>query len=218
MNTAVFIKHCMELYFNMTMPDPMQHATPQSSPPTKTRNVQNSPLEFQPQLSTRWRDMFEREWMPLQMCMSHFRNSSRSGWPSQHKWFTTWPIPCLRSAGRLLILDEDTPPTDVRVTQSQNTEWLNIFLDEKSVRIMKFDLDQLQNEIWWTCFLTEFLNNNATTLKQTKHTFLFLNSIVNHGKNQRGPEPVEFGRSFHTALHWKITQLWTQVLIDNSFT
>ena len=30
-------------------------------------------------------------------------------------------------------------PTDV--TQSQNTEWLNFFFDEKNVKIMKFDLN-----------------------------------------------------------------------------
>ena len=48
---------------------------------------------------------------------------------------------------------EDTLSTDVRVPQSQNTEWLNFFLDEESVNIMNFDLNQLQNEIWRTQFL-----------------------------------------------------------------
>ena len=60
--------------------------------------VQNSPLNFlvprlKPQqntLGTSWRDVFETEWTPLQMCVSCFRRSSRSGWPSHCKKFTTW--------------------------------------------------------------------------------------------------------------------------------
>ena len=67
----------------------------------------------------------------------------------------------MRDAGQLLILEEDTSPADVRVTESQNTEWLNFFLDEKNVQIMNFDMNQLQNEIWWTWFLVEFFNNNS---------------------------------------------------------
>ena len=51
------------------------------------------------------------------------------------------------------------PPTDVGVTQWHNTEWWNFFLDEKSVKIINFDLNQLQNEIWCTRFLVEFSNN-----------------------------------------------------------
>ena len=37
-------------------------------------------------------------------------------------------------------------PTDVCFPQSQNTEWLNAFLTEKSAKIMNFDLNQLQNK------------------------------------------------------------------------
>ena len=36
-------------------------------------------------LRTGWRDMIEAEWMPLQMCSSCFRPSSRTWWPSQRK-------------------------------------------------------------------------------------------------------------------------------------
>ena len=50
-----------------------------------------------------------RQWMPLQMCVNCFRHSSRSGWPPQHKWFTTWFSPCLRDVEQLLILEEYAP-------------------------------------------------------------------------------------------------------------
>ena len=36
-------------------------------------------------------------------------------------------------------------PNDVHVTQSQHTEWLNFFLDERSVQIINFDQYQLKN-------------------------------------------------------------------------
>ena len=48
-----------------------------------------------------------------------------------------------------------------RVTQLQNTKWLNFFLDEKSVKIINCDMNQLQNETWWPWFLVEFLNNST---------------------------------------------------------
>ena len=47
-------------------------------------------------LGTSWTDVCEAEWTHLQMCLSCFRHSSWSGWPSQRKWFTTWSSPCLR--------------------------------------------------------------------------------------------------------------------------
>ena len=39
----LLIKRCMVLYFNMTMPDPMQYATPHSSLPTTTSKVLSWP-------------------------------------------------------------------------------------------------------------------------------------------------------------------------------
>ena len=176
------IKHCMSLYFNSTMPDRMQHATPHSSTPTTMSKILPWPsmsLDLNPNKHT-WNELERRVRgrmnAPTKVHESWFRHSSRSGWPSQRKWFTTWPSSCLRDAGQLLIIEEDTPLTDVRVTQSQNTEWLNFFLDEKSFKIVNFDLNQLQNEIWWTWLLVQFSNNDSI-LKQTQCAFLCLNSI-----------------------------------------
>ena len=173
------IKCCMAL--DWTIPDPMQHATLHSSSPTTTSKF--SPVLHVPRLKqkqitlrTSWRDAFQAEWTHLQTCESCFRHSSRSGWPSQRRWFTTWSSPCLRDAGQLLILEEDTPLTDTRVSQLQNTEWLNFSLDEKSVKIINFDLNQLQNKMWWTRFLVEFSNKNSI-LKQTKYECLFFFSF-----------------------------------------
>ena len=126
-------------------------------------NIPNSPLAFHvPRLKPkqtrleRVGDEFEAEWTPLQTCVNCFRHLSRSGWPSKSKWFTTWSSLCLRDAGQLMILEVDTPPTDVHVSKLQNTQWLNLFLDERSVKIINFDLNQLQNEIWWNWILVEF--------------------------------------------------------------
>ena len=128
---------------------PHQHATPHRTSPTTTSKF--SPglpcphtLTQTNTLETSWRNMFKAEWTPLQMCIG------RSGWPSQRQWFTTWSSPCLRDAEQLLILEENTPLTDVRVTQSENTEWLSFFLDEKSVKVLNFELNQLQNTNRWT--------------------------------------------------------------------
>ena len=63
---------------------------------------------------------------------------------------TAWEM--LDSYWLLPIPEEDTPPIDVRVPKSQHTEWWNYFFDEKSVNVMNFDLNQLQNEILWTYF------------------------------------------------------------------
>ena len=54
-------------------------------------------------------------------------------------------------------------------------DW-TFFLDKKSVKIINFDRDKSQNEIWWIWFFVEFSNMNSI-LKQTKYAFLFLNSI-----------------------------------------
>ena len=122
------IKRCTALYFNMTMPDPEQQATPQF---LTNNNVQHSPWpstspDLNPNkntLGTSWRDVFE--WgrvNAMQMCASCFWYSSRSGWPSQLcKWCTTWSHPsCRRDAEQLFIIAEDTPLTDMHVTQLQN--------------------------------------------------------------------------------------------------
>ena len=97
-------------------------------------------------LGTSRGDVFEAEWTPLLMYVSCFRHSSRSGWPSRRKWFTTWSSPCPRVAGQLLILEEDSPllmslsrkiPSDWtfsltrRMLKSWSLTWIN--------RKMKYD-------------------------------------------------------------------------------
>ena len=60
------------------------------------------------------------------------------------------------------------------VSLSRKIQSLNFFLDEKNGKIMKSNLNQLQNEIWWTWVLIEFW----PILKQTEYTLLFfLNRI-----------------------------------------
>ena len=54
------------------------------------------------------RDAFGAERTPRQICVSCFRHSSRTEWPSQRKWFKIWSSPCLRDAGQLLILEGNT--------------------------------------------------------------------------------------------------------------
>ena len=81
------------------------------------------------------------------------------------------------NAEQSLILEEDTCPTDLHVPQSQNNDWLKSFLDEKSVKIINSDLNQMQNDIWWTWFFVEFWNNNWI-LKQIKYVFDFLHGIL----------------------------------------
>ena len=38
---------------------------------------------------------------------------------------------------------------------------IELFFDQKSVIIINSDLNQLQNKIWWTWFIVEFLNNKS---------------------------------------------------------
>ena len=159
------------------MTDPMQHATSHSSLPTtasKTVPWPSTSAELDPNKRT-WNELERRVrgWVNAYgIVRAFFRHLSRSGWASQRKWFTTWSSPCLRDAGQLLGLKKDPSPlTDVRATQSHITEWFNFVLDEKSVKIMDFDLNQLQHDMWWTWVLVEFSNNNSVP-KQTKYAFL----------------------------------------------
>ena len=93
---------------------PMQHAAPHSSSPTTTCKIlswSSVSTDLNPNKHT-WNELERCAWgrvSALQMCVSCFRHSSRIGWPSQHRWFKTWSSPCLRDAGQLLILEEDTP-------------------------------------------------------------------------------------------------------------
>ena len=65
------IKRCMALYFNMTMPDPTQHAAPSLS----SQETSNYPLafhvsRFKPNtLRMSWTGVFTAKWTPMQMCM-----------------------------------------------------------------------------------------------------------------------------------------------------
>ena len=79
-------------------------------------------------------------------CVSCSRHSSKRGWPSKHEWFITWNSLCLTNAEQLLIL-ENAPPTNLRVSQSQNTDWLNCFLDEKNVKNHELWTESIANEI-----------------------------------------------------------------------
>ena len=47
---------------------------------------------------------------------------------------------------KLLILEEYTLPTNLCVPQLQKNDWFNCFLNEDSVKIMDFDLNQLKKK------------------------------------------------------------------------
>ena len=123
----------------------------------------------------------ETEWTPLQTCVGGSRHLSRSGWPFQGRWCTTWSSPCLTDDEQLLILKEDKPTTDSCVPQSQGTDWLNEkTLGEKTVKIMNFDLNQLQNEFWCTGFFKNnlLLLNVWTSIKRVT-LLLFVFFVLN---------------------------------------
>ena len=76
-------------------------------------------------------------------------------------------------------------PTDPRVPHPQNIEKLNFFLDEEGVKIMTFDLNQLQNEIWLNFFFVFFwltrrmLKSRTLTWISRKMKFDELNFLLN---------------------------------------
>ena len=122
------MKHCMELYFNTTAPDPMHHATSHSSLPTTSWFSPGLPypkiLTQSNTFGTNYTNVIEAETTPLQTCVSCSRHSSRSGSPSQSKWFTTWSSPSLRDAEQLLIFEEDKFPTVSRFPSRKiPTDW-----------------------------------------------------------------------------------------------
>ena len=114
--------------------------------------------------------MFEAGWTPLQVCVSCFKHSSRSGWPFNRTWFTIWSSQ--RDSGQLLILEEGTPTTDVYVHPLQNSKWLNFFSNEKNVKIINFNLNQFAKWNFINLIFIEFSNINSI-LRQIKYAFLF---------------------------------------------
>ena len=70
------------------------------------------------------RELFQalkQEWVaiPAQVIHNLIQSMTKRRWAVTDSWGRPSP--------------PQLPPTDVRVTQSQNTKWLNFFLDEKSV-------------------------------------------------------------------------------------
>ena len=113
--------------FNTTTPDPTQHATPHSSSPTTTSKVSLAfhVPRFKPSrthLGVVGQTCPRQSERPLQTCASCSRHSSRSGWSSQRKWFTSWSGPCQKDAGQWLILVDRIAFVDLRVPRSQNTD------------------------------------------------------------------------------------------------
>ena len=167
----------MALYFSVTIPDPMQQATPHSSLPTSMSQILLWP-SMSPDLNKE-----THTWQELERCVQGRKNTPanilepfqtlKQGWvaiPAQliYNLIQSMPERCWS------VFDSRGWHTPYWCAHhwAGNTRWLNFLLDEKSVKIMNFDLSPLQNEIGWTQFLTEFSKNNYIW-KQTKCVFLF---------------------------------------------
>ena len=153
-------RRCMALYFNTTISDPMQKATPHSSLPAamfKFSLAFHVP-RFKPN-QTHVRGVG-------QSCL---RQSER---PCNHAWVvpgTQTGVDGHASAG-------DSPPGPVRALEMRSSYWFSwkthhllicVSLSRKiptdwtavswmSVKTVNFDQNHLQSEIWWTWFLKEF--------------------------------------------------------------
>ena len=175
------------------MPDPMQHAIQHSSSPSTTTTSKILPVAFhvsrlEPEQTylervgetcsrhgerpANVRELFQalqQEWVaiPAQVIYNLIQSMSERCWA------------VIDSQGGYTL-------ADVRVTESQNTECLNFSLDEKSVKIMKIDLNHLQYEIWWTYNVVEFSSDNSI-LKQTEIRFFFwtVYNLHTETKNER---------------------------------
>ena len=153
----------------------MQHTIPQGSSPTTMSKILQRPsmsTDLNPSKHT-WNDLerhiqsrvnapanvcelfqaLKQEWVaiPEQVIHNQIQSMPERYWAIIDFWGGPPP-----------------PQINVHFPQSQNTK--------KSVKIMNFDLNQQQYEIWWTWFLLEFSNNSI--LKQTKYVLLFMNSII----------------------------------------
>ena len=121
---------------------------------------------------TSWTEMVEVQWTPCKRVW--VVPGTQEGVSSHSSASDSTPDPiCEMLSG--CWFSRRTSPTDLRVARSKNTDWLNFLLDEKSVKIMNFDLNQLQNEIWWTWFLLlNFRTFERKISKQVKYAFFFL--------------------------------------------
>ena len=90
--------------FHTTLPNPEQYATSHSSSPIYVLHISRWVYTQSNTFRTCWTDVLEAGWTLLQICKSCSRHPSRSGWPSQRKWITSWSSPCLWEAEQLLIL------------------------------------------------------------------------------------------------------------------
>ena len=147
------------LYFNTTIPDPLQHATPYSSLPTTTSQILPW-LSMSPDLNPN-----KHAWNELETSLRQNEHPCKHAWivsgaragVGGHPKASDWQlIQSMPKREKMLNLEEDLPPTVVRVSQPQNTEWLHFSLHEKRVKIRVSDLNQLQDEIWWIDFLLKF--------------------------------------------------------------
>ena len=142
----------MALYFNTTASDPMQHSTPHSSSPTSSLFSPGLPCpqtEAQTNTTgTNWRDVFEA----LQN-MHELFEALEQEWvaiPAQviHNLIQFMPERCwavIDSRGR-------HTPYWYACPSVAKYRVVNFFSDKKGVKITKFDLNQLENGIWWTWF------------------------------------------------------------------
>ena len=153
----------------------MQHATPHSSSPTTTSKFfpgHPFPLDFQGRVENPYKCAWVVSGAPAGV----------AGYPSASD-SQPEPVHALKDAEQLLILEEDTPPTDVRVPQLQNTLGLNIFLGEKSVEIMNFERESiakwnLTNLIFLRILEHQFIIYFSSKINQICVSFFEQHSIL----------------------------------------
>ena len=114
-------------------------------------------------------------------------NQTHFGWvgqtcsrQSEHPCKFTWVVPGTPAGGGGHPSASDSQPDPVCAQQMLSTYWFSrthllpicvslsqkiltdwtVFLYKKSVKIINFDLNQLQNKIWWIWFFAELLNIN----------------------------------------------------------
>ena len=153
-------------------------STPHSSSPTTTSKIP-------PWLSTAL-DSNKRTWNEVDR-----RDRGRVNTPCKCAWIVSGTQPGV--GGHPYA--SDLQPDPVHACQTLGSYWFsrrthplplcvplsrkipsNRTLDEKSVKTMNLDLNQLQNEIWWTWFSAEF--SEKFNSKAHQMCVFLLNSIV----------------------------------------
>ena len=150
----------MALYFNTTRSNPMQHATStQRHAVLRQQQCPNSPLAFhvpryKPKqtntLGTSWRETCSRQserpckcaWVVLGtqagVGVHPSAGDSQPDWVNAKKMLSSYWI------------SRRTHPLLMCVSLSRKIPSDNFFFDERNDKVMNFDLNQVQNEIWWT--------------------------------------------------------------------